>query len=217
MATEYYRELIKRNLIQPTKGYLLTGYRCTMHDVVRTFAEYMAREESLVVVVGREQAATGMHVRCLSIEKIVSVLDWGILQRRESLRTLIINSRVNFHLPGDSLSSFSSLRVLYIWSANSDTLVPSLSKLKHLRYLHLEDTDISRLPDDIHKMKFLLYIHLLGCKKLGHLPSKIIKLVHLRSLGTSSSNIGAVRKGLGGLTNQELNYSWVSRIELQCK
>ncbi|XP_066342298.1 putative disease resistance protein RGA1 [Miscanthus floridulus] len=127
MATEYYRELIKRNLLQPIKGYLLTGYRCTMHDVVRTFAEYMAREESLVVVVGREQAPTGMHVRRLSIEQTVSVLDWGILQRRESLRTLIINSRVNFHLPSDLLGSFSCLRVLYICSVDSDTLVPSIS------------------------------------------------------------------------------------------
>ncbi|XP_066342327.1 putative disease resistance RPP13-like protein 1 [Miscanthus floridulus] len=214
MATDYYRELIKRNLLQPTKGYLLTGYRCTMHDVVRSFAEYMAREESLVVVVGREHAATGMHVRRLSIEQTISVLDWGILQRRESLRTLIINSRVNFHLPGDSLSSFSSLRVLYIWSANSDTLVPSLSKLKHLRYLHLEHTDISRLPDDIHEMKFLLYIYLLGCKKLGHLPSKIIKLVHLRSLDTSSSNIGAVPKGFGGLTNLRLLYGFPVQMDM---
>ena len=136
------------------------------------------------------------------------------MQRRESLRTLIINSRVNFHLPGDSLSSFSSLRVLYIWSANSDTLVPSLSKLKHLRYLHLEDTDISRLPDDIHKMKFLLYIHLLGCKKLGHLPSKIIKLVHLRSLDTGSSNIGAVPKGFGGLTDLRSLYGFPVHVDM---
>ena len=53
IATEYYRELIKRNLIEPMEGYSLTGYRCTMHDVVHTFAEYVAREESLVVI-GRE-------------------------------------------------------------------------------------------------------------------------------------------------------------------
>ncbi|AQK78902.1 Disease resistance RPP13-like protein 4 [Zea mays] len=68
IASEYYQELIKRNLIEPIIEYSLTGFRCTIHDVVRTFAEYMAREESLVVV-GREQAATGigggggMHVK----------------------------------------------------------------------------------------------------------------------------------------------------------
>ncbi|CAD6255583.1 unnamed protein product [Miscanthus lutarioriparius] len=203
MATEYYRELIKRNLIEPIEGCLLTEYRCTMHDVVRTFAEYMAREESLVVVVGREHAAT---------DRIST--GWGNFAKRESLRTLIINSRVNFHLPGDSLSSFSSLRVLYICSANSDTLVPFLSKLKHLRYLHLEDTDISRLPDDIHKMKFLLYIYLLGCKKMGYLPSKIIKLVHLRSLDTTSSNISAAPKGFGELTNLRSLFSFPVHVDM---
>ncbi|XP_066340443.1 putative disease resistance RPP13-like protein 1 isoform X1 [Miscanthus floridulus] len=201
MATEYYQELIKRNLIEPIEEYSLTGYRCTMHDVVRTFAEYMAREESLVVVVGREQAATGMHVRRLSIEQTVSILDWGILQRRESLRTLIINSRVNFHLPGDSLSSFSSLRVLYICSADSNRLVPSLSMLKHLRYLHMKETDISWLPDDIQMMKFLLYISLGNCKKLCYLPGSIIKLVHLRSLNIQGSNVSAMPKGFSELTN----------------
>ncbi|CAD6255575.1 unnamed protein product [Miscanthus lutarioriparius] len=214
MATEYYQELIKRNLIEPTKEYSLTGYRCTMHDVVCTFAEHMAREESLVVVVGREQAATGMHVRRLCIEQTVSVLDWGILQRRESLRTLIINSRVNFHLPDDSLSSFSSLRVLYILSADSNRLVPSLSMLKHLRYLHWEDTDISRLPDDIQKMKFLLYISLVNYKKLCYLPGSIIKLVHLRSLNIRGSNVSVMPKGFSVLTNLRSLYGFPVHVDM---
>ena len=99
---------------------------------------------------------------------------------------------------GDSLGSFSSLRVLYINFAVSDRLVAFLSKLKHLRYLHLEDTDVSRLPEDIHKMKFLLHIDLPNCKKLGHLPSSITKLVHLTSLALEGTNISAVPKGFGG-------------------
>jgi hypothetical protein len=55
IAIEYYRELIKRNLIEPIDEYFLTGYLCTMHDVVRSFAKYIIREE-LVVMVGQEQA-----------------------------------------------------------------------------------------------------------------------------------------------------------------
>ncbi|CAD6255487.1 unnamed protein product [Miscanthus lutarioriparius] len=202
IATEYYRELIKRNLLEPMQGYTLTGYKCTMHDVVRSFAEYMVREES-VVMVGQEQATTsggGMLVRRLSIGQTVSVVEWAVLQRHKSLRTLIVNSRVKFH-PGDSVGSFSGLRVLYILSADSDTLVPSLSMLKHLRYLRLEDTDISRLPDDIHKMKFLLYISLGHCKRLCYLPSSIIKLVHLRSLNIDGSNVSIIPKGFSELTN----------------
>ncbi|KAJ1255505.1 hypothetical protein BS78_K201200 [Paspalum vaginatum] len=155
IANEYYRELIKRNLIEPTEKYSITASVCTMHDVVRSFAEYMAREESLVVV-DKEQlsAATGgrgggMLVRRLSIAQIVSVEEWPILQRQESLRTLIINSGVNCK-PSDPFGHLSSLRVLRIFSAaNSDRLLSSLSKLHHLpistvKLMHLRSIVIIR-------------------------------------------------------------------------
>ncbi|CAN6226878.1 unnamed protein product [Urochloa humidicola] len=205
-ATEYYQELIRRNLIEPTLEYSLTGYRCTMHDVVRSFAEFMAREESVVMVNDRQVATCGggsssMLVRRLSIGHTVSGLEWVVMQKQKALRTLIINSSINYQF-GDSLQSFSNLRVLYIWSsADTDRLVTSLLKLKHLRYLHLHETDISRLPDDIQEMRFLQYINLFGCKKLSHLPSSIVKLVHLRSLDITGSNVSVVPKGFGGLTN----------------
>lgn len=47
VATNYYQELVMRNLIDPV--YAATINKCTIHDVVRSFAEFMAREESLVV------------------------------------------------------------------------------------------------------------------------------------------------------------------------
>ena len=40
-ATEYFEELITRNLIEPRKEYSITRYVCTMHDVVRSFVEYI--------------------------------------------------------------------------------------------------------------------------------------------------------------------------------
>ncbi|CAL4991346.1 unnamed protein product [Urochloa decumbens] len=133
-ADEYYKDLIKRNLIEPIVRYSHTEYKCRMHDVVCSFAEYVGREEYLVV--HDEQAIKDASVH-----------------------------------------------------------------LKHLRYLHLQDTNISRLPYDISKMKFLWYITLICCKKLCHIPSSIIKLVHIRSLDIRGSNIHAVPKGFSGLTN----------------
>ncbi|OEL17578.1 putative disease resistance RPP13-like protein 1 [Dichanthelium oligosanthes] len=169
LATEYYRDLIKRNLIEPVKRYSLTGYMCTLNDVVRSFAEYMAREE-LLVVQGEQAADSGSGlIRRLSIAPAAaSVADCAILKKQKSLRTFV---------------TFNS---------------------KHLRHLHLEKTDISRLPDAIHKMRFLQYIVLLNCEKFAHLPSSIIKLVHLRSLYITGSNVSAVPKGFGGLTNLRL-------------
>ncbi|RLM70180.1 putative disease resistance protein RGA3 [Panicum miliaceum] len=74
IAIQYYRELINRNLIEPIAGYSRTGYRCTVHDVVCSFAEHMARDESLVVVDDKQASTTlrgsgsgRMLVRCLSL------------------------------------------------------------------------------------------------------------------------------------------------------
>jgi hypothetical protein len=116
-------------------------------------------------------------------------------------------------MPGDSLTCFSSLRVLYIVGTNFDGFVDSLCDLKHLRFLHLEETNISRLPDSIHKIKFLEYIALLDCKKLSHLPSSIIKLVHLRSLYITGSNIDDVPKGFGGLTSLRSLYGFPIHVD----
>ncbi|CAL4991324.1 unnamed protein product [Urochloa decumbens] len=202
LADEYYRDLIKRNLIEPKGRYSHTQYKCRMHDVVCSFAEYVGREEYLVVHDEQAIRDASVHVRRLAIAPTASLASehWTILQKQTSLRTLIIHSRINIK-PGDSLSSFSSLRVLYISGADSDILVDSLCQLKHLRYFHLQDTNISRLPHDISKMKFLRYITLVRCAKLGHLPSSIVKLLHLRSLDIRGSNIHTVPKGFGGLTN----------------
>jgi hypothetical protein len=184
-----------------------------MHDVVWSFAEYMAREESAVVVDDKQVATCGggggMLVRRLSVGQTISVVEWPTLQRMKSLRTLIINSSIKFQSGGDSLlGSFSSLRVLYIWYADSDRLVASISNLKHLRYLHLEGTDVSKLPDDIHQMKFLQFINLLDCENLGQFPSSIVKLMHLRSLDITGSNIDVVPKGVGGLTSLRSLYGF---------
>ncbi|CAN6373778.1 unnamed protein product [Urochloa humidicola] len=214
VAMEYYRGLIKRNLIQPKEEYSVTGSMCTLHDVVRSFAEYMAREEMLVVR-DAQAAGSGLLVRRLSIAPTaVSVPDWATLKKQKSLRTLaIVGSNIRF-MAGDSLTSFSSLRVLFIiFGIDSDRLVDSLCDLKHLRFLHLDETNISRLPDGIHKMKFLEYIALLDCKKLSHLPSNIVKLAQLRSLDITGSNVGAVPKGFGGLTNLRSLYGFPVHVD----
>ncbi|KAL6653870.1 hypothetical protein ACP70R_008794 [Stipagrostis hirtigluma subsp. patula] len=200
LATKYYRQLIMRNLIEPTHSSSNTGYECTMHDVVRSFAQFVAREELLVVQdVQAARRSNESSIRHLSIGSTESVLEWADLQKHKSLRTLVLNCRVD--LPRDSLTSFPSLRVLRIKYADCDKLVDSLCHLRHLRYLRLEETNISKLPDNINRMKFLQHIILDSCPNLAHLPSSITKLVHLRTLDMEYSNINVVPKGIGGLTN----------------
>jgi Leucine-rich repeat (LRR) protein len=213
VAMEYYWGLMKRNLIQPEEGCSLTGYWCTLHDVVRSFAEYMAREEMLVVKDGQDADSGSGLVRRLSIAPtVVPVPDWAILKKQKSLRTMALRSNIKL-MPGDSLKSFSSLRVLYVDGTDSDRLVDSLCNLNHLRYLYLNMTNISRLPDSIDKMKFLQFIMLLNCKKLDSLPNVIVKLVQLRYLDISGSNVSTVPKGFCGLTNLRSLYGFPVHVD----
>jgi hypothetical protein len=208
-ATEYYKELVMRNLIEPTN---ITGYGCVMHDVLHSFAEFMAREDSAVVRLdSRQEVAsaannsdTSLVVRRMAVGPSKLVPEWAVLRKQESsLRTLIIHCKINFGTH-DSLTSFSRLRVLFIndVGGDCDRLVGSLCQLRHLRYICLEETNISRLPDDIHRMKFLQHILIRGSMNLENLPSSIKKLSHLRTLNMFGSNTNVtIPKGFGGLEN----------------
>lgn len=44
LGKEYYSQLIARDLIEPDQRYVNQAV-CKMHDVVRSFAQYMARDE----------------------------------------------------------------------------------------------------------------------------------------------------------------------------
>ncbi|KAF8647791.1 hypothetical protein HU200_065206 [Digitaria exilis] len=224
VATEYYEELITRNLIEPI---YVDRYSCKMHDVVRSFAEFMAREDSLVVhdnmqVVGRSDNDTRLPVRRMS----VGPSDLAALQNKESLRTLIIRCEMNLG-PRDSLTSFTKLRVLFInKGGDCERLVDSICELRHLRYLCLRKTNISRLPEDIHRMKFLQHIVIRGSRNLVNLPSSVTRLVHLRTLNMHDSNVNVkIPKGFRGLTNlrvlfgfpvhmDDMDGSWCSLEEI---
>lgn len=88
IATEYYQELITRNLTERQNP--LTTYRCTMHDVVRSFAEFMAREESLVVQ--DMQVASGSNdslVRRLSKAPTSLIPGLAALQKTRASKNII--------------------------------------------------------------------------------------------------------------------------------
>lgn len=174
VAIEYYQELIMRNLIEPINYSNI--YKCTMHDVVRSFAEFMAREESLVLHKD-ETVSSGCdhnHVRRLSIGSTKSVAECFLLKKKEALRTLIINGKIRFKA-SESLISFPRLRVLYIEHADCNRLiVDSLCQLRHLRYLRLSETNVSKLPYEIYKMKLLHHIVLRNCRSLENLFSSIV-------------------------------------------
>ncbi|KAG2555995.1 hypothetical protein PVAP13_8NG042601 [Panicum virgatum] len=205
IGKEYYDELIQRNLIEPDISYV-ENVLCNMHDVVRSFAQYLARNEALVAQNNKADIADKINSQKflrISLETRGSEsdeLEWYSLQGQTSLRTLLSVGPIKIK-PGDSFLGFSNLRTLYVEDANFDALVEYLNQLKHLRYLSIKETNTSRLPGSIGNMKFLQYISLLGCKSLVNLPSSIVKLQHLRFLRLRDTGISSIPKGFHGLTN----------------
>ncbi|KAM3215645.1 hypothetical protein ACQJBY_067590 [Aegilops geniculata] len=199
----YYKELVSRNLIEPDKSYV-DLWVCSMHDVVRSFAQYMTKDEALVTQDGENDILAKLgspKFLRLSIETNRSQsgeLDWKSLQAQQSVRTLISTVQIKMK-PGDSLVTFSSLRTLHIESADMAVLVESLYQLKHLRYLALVNAGMYVLPGNIGKMKLLQFLDLCGCTKLVNLPDSIVKLGQLRLLKLPEASM--VPRGIGGLTN----------------
>ncbi|KAL6658414.1 hypothetical protein ACP70R_004000 [Stipagrostis hirtigluma subsp. patula] len=218
LGREYYNELILRNIIEPDTRYL-DGNVCKMHDVVRWFAQYVARDEALVVH-SRETGITSKlnsqkFIR-LTLEVMegseTSELEWSSLHAQKSLRTLISVGHIKIK-ESDSLVAFSSVRTLHISYADCDALVGSLYQLKHLRYLCLDCTNVSRLPENIVKLKFLQHINLGGCKSLVKLPNGIAELRQLRFLNIAGTSINNIPRGWGGLTNLRKLYGFPAHMD----
>lgn len=202
IGAEYHRELEDRNLLESDDSND-NIWEYTLHDVVRSFAQFMAEEEAFVVqkdqVDIRNVLPENKHFCRLSIKATHSELEWTILEKQKRLRTLLlIGCKIK---PGGSLRNFASLRVLDISSEESDGLVDSLCELMHLRYLGFSNGNICRLPGDIHKMRFLEHIQLDGCTKLENLPNSITKLACLRYLVLHGSSVDVIPRGFGGLTS----------------
>jgi Leucine-rich repeat (LRR) protein len=189
-----------------------------MHDIVRSFAQYVTRDEALVChnsdIYISDKLKSEKFIR-LSIEKEGSKthdFEWCSLQTQKSLRTLISVGHIKIK-PGDSLVPFSCLRTLYMESVNFDELGESLYQLKHLRYLSIENSETSVLPENIGKLKFLQYISLFGCKSLVKLPSSIGMLQHLRQLDIRGTSINTIPKGFCGSTCLTTLYGFPAHMD----
>ncbi|XP_045085546.1 putative disease resistance protein RGA4 isoform X1 [Aegilops tauschii subsp. strangulata] len=217
LGRKYYKELILRNLIEPNIEYIDQNL-CNMHDVVRSFAQFVARDEALAAHSGETNIVSRLSAHeflRLSLESKASEsdgLDWSSLQAQKTLRALISVGYINIK-PGDSLVHFPCLRTLCIYSAHVVALHESLHELKHLRYLSLINTDISSLPDSIGKMKFLQYISLHGCEQFVKVPHSFVKLGLLRYLSFSGTSIEGIPKGFHALTNLRVLTGFPAQVD----
>uniref|UniRef100_A0A0E0BJ18 Disease resistance protein winged helix domain-containing protein n=1 Tax=Oryza glumipatula TaxID=40148 RepID=A0A0E0BJ18_9ORYZ len=85
LGRDYYNELIVRNLLEAETDYV-DQWHCTMHDVVCSYAHYVARDEALVEH-NRQIDISKLHSQKffrLSIE--TDELEWNFLEDQKLLR-----------------------------------------------------------------------------------------------------------------------------------
>jgi hypothetical protein len=215
LGSEYCKDLILRNLIEPDTQYL-GQYVGNMHDLVRSFAQFVARDEALIAHNGEIDNSKLISQRFLRLSIETKGLEsdgfeWRSLQKQKSLRTLIFSG--NFKIQSsDSLVAFSSLRALHIESTNIDTLVKSLHQLKHLRYLALRCNDMPTLPENIQEMKFLQHISLEVCESIVELPDNIVKLRELKHLDLGATRVSSMPKDFHVLKNLRVLYGFKAHM-----
>lgn len=132
----YYRQLIWRSLLQPHPTYYDKN-ACSMHDLLRSLAGYLAQDESLLVEV--QEGSSNKNNNSMKLRRLSVVGEEGhpdVLSSKEPLRTLILFKNQSKHLNG-VLNHLHFLRVLELYGSKIEELPDSLTCLKHLRYLGL--------------------------------------------------------------------------------
>ncbi|CAD6258009.1 unnamed protein product [Miscanthus lutarioriparius] len=118
LGKEYYDQLIARNLLEPDPRYVDHGV-CNMHDIVRSFAQYLTRDEALCID--------------LSNCKRMVKLPGGIGKLRQLRYLSLLNSGIN-NIP-KGFNGLTNLRVLKGFPAHVEGDWCSLEELGPLNWL----------------------------------------------------------------------------------
>ncbi|XP_008799125.2 putative disease resistance protein RGA3 [Phoenix dactylifera] len=192
LGEDYYGELVQRSFLQPYPPLYgeFESTRCTVHDLLWSFARFLARDENLVVKDGVEVPINSSSLKPRRIRRYVTKENCqasiGALEGHKSLRTLLLclaGSHVVQENDIDNLiKKTPCLRVLHVSGPQIIKLPDSLGNLIHLRYLDLSISGISELPESIENLVNLQFLILQSCDYLRNLPKGIGKLHNLQCL-----------------------------------
>ncbi|KAL6653879.1 hypothetical protein ACP70R_008803 [Stipagrostis hirtigluma subsp. patula] len=171
LATKCYQELIMRNLIEPTYA-SETGYECTMHDVIRSFAQFIARDELLVVQDDQvKDSGNDCFVRRLSVGST----------DLPNLRVLFIED-VDCDKLIESLSQLRHLRYLDLDRTNISKLPDSINRMRFLQHIVLRNCSrLGHLPSSITELVDLRTLDM-EYSNINVVPKGICGLTNLRVL-----------------------------------
>ncbi|KAG1361080.1 putative disease resistance protein RGA3 [Cocos nucifera] len=202
LAEDYHRKLIWRNLLHGHDDHTW----CTMHDLLRSLALLLIRDESIFLGENQSPNTTPLsklrRSSMVNAGKMVEVPD--VIKQHKCLGTLLVwKSSVAKMVENELFENLRYLRVTNLSSTRPESLPDSVGDLLHLRYLNLNRTEIKELPESIGRLVNLEMLNLSGCGSLHALPKAITKLYGLRCLRLQLTPLSYVPKGLGKL--QHLN------------
>ncbi|XP_073102659.1 putative disease resistance protein RGA3 [Elaeis guineensis] len=206
LAEDFYRELIGRNLLQPCDKYGrlsdVAGNYCKMHDLLRSLAHFLMRDESIFLGDHEQSPNTNplSKLRRLSMVNTGEILEVpDVMKQQKCLRTLLVWRSLKLPMVENELFESSTfLRVMNLSGTRLESL-HSIGDLLHLRYLNVSGTDIEELPESIGCLVNLEVLNLSGCGYLHTLPKAITKLCNLRCLCIEETPLTHVPKGIGKL------------------
>ncbi|WCJ33188.1 Disease resistance protein RGA2 [Euphorbia peplus] len=196
-GVEYFDNLVMRSFFHdlerdaddPSK------ITCKMHDIVHDFAQFLAKNECLIIDVD------GTHVPRLDLlhKRARHLTLFGPMEHLypsvysfTNLRTLQILEKKMMtgpgdifkirKLPGDLFNFMTSLRGLDLSRTLITKLPSDVGKLLHLRWLNLSSLELEELPSTLCNLYNLQALNLDRCRRLQRLPGGLGKLINLRHL-----------------------------------
>ncbi|CAL4990550.1 unnamed protein product [Urochloa decumbens] len=198
-ATEYYNELIYRNLLHPDRQYADYSW-CKMHDLLRRLGQHLSQDEYFCGDIQSLEAKSLLKLRHISIVTDKdSIMLPNVNRENIRARTLLIRCTRSIRVENTIFGRLSCIRVLDLTSSKIQDVPNCIGTLIHLRSLDLDGTDISNLPESIGSLKYLQILNLQQCHALHSLPLAITKLCNLRCLGLYETPVNQVPNGIGKL------------------
>lgn len=188
---EYFDSLVTRSFFQDFEKDKVDGsiQRCKMHDIVHDFAQFLTKNECMILEVnGPEELTWDSDSRKARHSTLVVAATAPFpvsISNADKLRTLSIrhedNKRIAYALP-ELCRRLTCLRALNLRNSLIDEAPEELGKLVHLRYLNLSKTKLVELPESVCSLSNLQTFNLTDCQCLQKLPQGIGKLIELRHL-----------------------------------
>ncbi|KAJ6386639.1 hypothetical protein OIU78_016547 [Salix suchowensis] len=208
VGEDCFQVLAARSFFQDIQNYGREGLQFKMHDIVHDFAQYMTKNECLILDDNNLEEVSVetsiARVRHLSMMLPRETTFPTSIHRAKGLRSLLIDNSgdpwLGAALP-DIMKQLTCIRSLNVSWSSIKEIPKEVGKLIHLRHLNLEGCgELVSLPETMCDLCNLQSLDVCRCLSLKELPGAIGKLIKLRHLRTLFSGVAFMPKGIERLT-----------------